>query len=372
MFKDKVILITGGSGSWGSELTKQLLEKYSPKEVRIYSRGESKQVDMKRIFKSNPLLKFIIGDVRDYKRLEHATYDVDYIFHLAALKHVPVCEQNVEEAVKTHILGTQNVIRVAIKNSIKKVIYISTDKAVNPLNLYGMTKAIGEKLIISANNLSNKTSFVCIRAGNALGSSGSVVPLFRNQILTANKITITNGEMTRFTFPLEEAISLIFKASIDSIGGEIFVMETPALKIEDLADVMIKELGNSDTKKIVIGERPAEKTHELLVSKEESKRTFVSGKYFIILPLISIENIKKKYSLNEMPPLTVDEISSKNERILNHEEIKKMLNREGWLSKERKDGFFSKEEIDRDLMYKNKEYLLDFFKNEGWIKGENI
>lgn len=372
MFNEKTILITGGSGSWGNELTKQLLEKYAPKEIRIYSRGESKQVEMKRNFKNNPKLKFVIGDVRDYERLENASYGTDYIFHLAALKHVPVCEQNVEEAVKTNILGTQNVIRIAIKNSVKKVVYISTDKAVNPLNLYGMSKAAGEKLIISANNLTDRTSFVCIRAGNALGTSGSVVPLFRNQILTANRVTITDGNMTRFFFPLEKAISLVFKASIDSIGGEIFVVGMPAMKIDDLADVMIKEIGDSKTEKVVIGERPAEKTHELLVSKDECKRTFASGEYFVILPILNIKRINEHYDFNKISFLGVEEISSENAKRLNFDEIKEMLNKEGWLSKGKDKGLFSKEDIDKDLMISNKDYILDFFKNEGWIKGENI
>ena len=252
MFNKKTILITGGSGSWGQELTKQLLMKYSPKEIRIYSRGEPKQVSMNRYFKNNKRLKFIIGDVRDVERLEQATQGVDYLFHLAALKHVPVCEQNVEEAVKTNILGIKNVIGAAIKNSIKKVIQISTDKAVSPLNFYGLSKSVGEKLIIAANTLESKTSFVCIRAGNALGTSESVVPLFRDQILSTNKITVTNGEMTRFFFNLKQAISLVFRAAIDSVGGEIFVMEMPAMKIDDLADVFMRELGTSSAKKIII------------------------------------------------------------------------------------------------------------------------
>lgn len=335
MFNEKIILITGGTGSWGNELTKQLFEKYNPKEIKIYSRNESKQVTMKRKFENNEKLKFIIGDVRDYERLDEVCYDVDYIFHLAALKHVPICEDNVEETLKTNIIGTQNVIKTAIKNSVKKVIYVSSDKAVDPLNLYGLSKAVGEKLIITANNLTKKTSFICIRAGNVLGTSESVVPIFRKQILNKNKITITNEKMTRFFLNLKQAISLIFEASIDSIGGEIFVMYMPAIKTGDLADVMIKELGNKLTEKIIIGERPGEKIHELLVSKDESKRTFKFGKYFLILPLIEIEKIKKNYDTQKLQKVDFEEFGSKNTKRLNFEEIKQILDNENWLTKEK-------------------------------------
>lgn len=365
MFNNKKIFVSGGTGSWGQELTKQLLKKYSPKEIRIYSRGEKKQVDMKRDF-DNKKLKFIIGDVRDIERLNESMQGVDYVFSLAALKHVPVCEINVEEAIKTNVLGVQNVIKAAIKNNVKKVIQVSTDKNVNPLNVYGTSKSIAEKLIIAANNLTDKTSFVCIRAGNALGSSGSVVPVFRKQILDTNKVTITNGDMTRFFFNLHQAISLLFKASIDSVGGEIFVMYMPAMKIDDLANVMIKELGNKNTKKVIIGERPGEKIHEALVSEDESKRTYRIGKYFMILPMIEIKNINKKYTkkyLSKLKKMLVGEFISKDTHRMNHQEIKEMLDNENWLDKEK---------LDKDIMTKNKEYIFNFFKKEGWVKGEGI
>jgi len=363
MFNDKTILITGGTGSWGNELTTQLLNKYNPKAIKIYSRNEPKQVTMKRKFENHEKLKFIIGDVRDYERLDEISHDVDYIFHLAALKHVPVCEDNVGEALNTNILGTQNVIRAAMKNSVKKVIHISSDKAVDPLNFYGLSKAVGEKLIIAANNLTEKTAFVCIRAGNVLGTSESVIPVFRKQILNANKITITNGEMTRFLLNLKQAISLIFKASIDSLGGEIFVMYMPAVKTEDLADVMIKELGNELTEKIIIGERPGEKTHELLVSRDESKRTFKFGEYFLILPSTEIERIKKNYDTKKLQKVDFEEFGSKNTKRLNFEEIKQMLDNEDWLTKETHK---------TDILSQNKEHILDLFKNIGWIKRENL
>ena len=365
MFNKKTILITGGTGSWGNELTTQLLKKYSPKEIRIYSRGEKKQVEMRRNF-DNPKLKFIIGDIRDLDRLEESIQDVDYVYHLAALKHVPVCEQNVDEAIKTNILGTKNVISAAIKNGVRKVIHVSTDKCVTPLNFYGTSKSVAEKLITAANNLTNKTSFVCIRAGNALGSSGSVVPVFRKQILETNKITVTNGEMTRYFFNLHQAIFLLFKASIDSVGGEVFVMDMPAMKIDDLANVMIKELGDKNTKKVVIGERPGEKLHESLVSFDESKRAYKIGKYFMILPMIGIDNIKKKYTktfLSKLKKVLNKEHTSEHTHRMNYKEIKNMLDNENWLDEK---------ELSKDILVKNKDYVLNFFKKEGWTKGKKI
>jgi len=366
IFKDRSLLVTGGTGSWGQELATQLLSKYSPKEIRIYSRGEINQVNMRRDFDDNKKLKFIIGDIRDVERLNESTQGVDYIFHLAALKHVPVCEQNIEEVIKTNIIGTKNVISAAIKNRVRKVIHVSTDKCVSPLNFYGTSKSVAEKIIIAANNLATETIFVCIRAGNALGSSGSVVPVFRKQILEANKVTITNGEMTRFFFNLQEAISLLFKASVDSVGGEIFVIKMPAMKIDDLANVMIKELGNKNTKKMIIGERPGEKIHEALVSEDESRRTYKFGKYFMILPMIGIKNIDKKYTksyLSKLEKIPFGEFISKNTHRMNYKEIKEMLDNENWLDKG---------DLDKDILSKNKEYLLNYFKKEGWVKGGKI
>jgi len=362
MFNDQIILITGGSGSWGTELTKQLLSKYSPKEIRIYSRGERRQAMMRREFENHEKLKFIIGDIRDYDRLDESCNKVDYLFHLAAMKHVPICEDNVVEAKKTNIIGTQNVVKAAMKNSIKKVIHISSDKAVDPLNFYGLSKAVGERLIIAANNLTDETSFVCIRAGNVLGTSESVIPVFRKQILNTNKVTITDGEMTRFLLNLRQAISLIFKASIDSVGGEIFVMYMPALKLDDLAEVMIRELGDGQTQKITIGKRPGEKIHELLVSKGESERTFKVGEYFLILPNTEIKRIKERYNPRELQRVDFEEFSSDSTRRLNHEEIKQMLDNENWLTREKHN---------TDVLYKNKDQILDFFKNVGWIKRED-
>jgi len=357
-----VILITGGSGSWGNELAKQLLDIYNPKQIIVYSRGEHKQVEMKRRFQ-DPRLKFIIGDVRDRDRLILASKGVDYIFHLAALKHVPVCEENPYEAVLTNIVGIQNVIDAAIINKVKKVIDVSTDKAVDPFNLYGVTKACGEKLIIAANLLSNDTKFVCVRGGNVLGTNGSVVPLFREQILKLNKITITDNRMTRFLMRVQEAIGLVLHATINSFGGEVFVMKMPACKIEDLANVMISRLGDKNTKFDTIGIRPGEKLHEVLVSKYELASTYLDKDFFIILPQIKIPELDafylklgKKKAFENFP---FDEFNSNNTKILSFKEIEDILERDKWF------GLGDKHSGIESL---DKRVLKDYFKSEGWIK----
>ena len=246
-FDNKRVLVTGGSGSWGNELITQLLET-KVKEIISYARGEFNQVSLQRKF-NDPRLKIVVGDVRDYGELKHACKDIDIVFHLAALKHVPVCERQPYEAIKTNINGTRNIVRASIECNVKKVIDVSSDKAVLPINTYGMTKAVGEKLTLNASTLGSKTQFMCIRGGNVLGTNGSVVPLFINQIKRYNKITITDGKMTRYFLTLPEAIKLLFVATKSDINGGLFVMKMPACKIADLADVMIKRYGNKETKK---------------------------------------------------------------------------------------------------------------------------
>ena len=332
MFNNSTILITGGTGSWGQELVKQLLEKYSPKEIRIYSRGENKQVLMQRQHENNKILKFIIGDVRDKYRLDHALKNVDYVVHLAALKHVHVCEEHPIEAVHTNVLGTQNLIEACINNNIKKVILVSSDKACEPFNLYGVTKSCAEKLILAAKNENHNTSFSCIRGGNVIGSSESVIPLFRRQILENNEITITDTRMTRFIFTLSDAVSLIFKAFEKSKGGELFVMKMPGMKLTDLAQAMIEEIGNKNTKTKIIGIRPGEKINEVLLSKHEKENIIDDEHYFIILPknkTKEIEEYYKNYKKTSLP----DEFSSLNTRMLNKEELKILLRKGGWLDK---------------------------------------
>lgn len=281
------ILVTGGSGSWGRELTKYLLKDRKIKKIIIYSRNEDKQVQMKREI-DDPRVKYIIGDVRDSHALSNAMSKVELVFHCAALKHVPICEELPIETIKTNIYGTMNVIDSAILKRVKKVVYVSSDKAVDPLNVYGMTKALGERLCIQANYLEkNKgTMFVSIRAGNVLGSSGSVVPFFINQIKTKNEVTITDRRMTRYFFTIEDAIKLLIEASKVSIGGEIFVMKMPSWYIKDLAEVLIEFYGDKNKTTIKeIGLRPGEKLDEVLISKHEMPLSVPFGrKYYIILP----------------------------------------------------------------------------------------
>ena len=326
MFNGKTIFISGATGSWGQTLTRMLLSNYSPKEIICFSRGELQQVLMQRKFQ-DPRLKFIIGDVRDYEAVRFAMRDVDIVFHLAALKHVPICEDHPQEAIKTNITGTTNIVNAAIENGVDKVIDVSTDKAVEPLNLYGMTKSVGEKLIIQGNELSNHTKFVCIRGGNVMGSNGSVIPYFVEQIKSGGPVTITDLNMTRFFLTLEEAITLLFKASEDSIGGETFVMNMPACYIKDVASVLMDHYGQVDVKEI--GSKPGEKLDEMLISKHEAPLSYYYDKnYFVILPVKRTPKLETKYST--MPKYNQSEFSSKTFN-MNREEIKQMLIKGGFI-----------------------------------------
>lgn len=301
MFRNKTIFITGGTGSWGNELTSQLLG-FDPKRIIIYSRSEFNQVTMERKF-NDPRLKFLIGDVRDHDRLVECTKGVDYVFHLAALKHVPVCEEQPYEAIKTNIVGTKNLIEAAKLNRVKKVIDVSTDKAVDPLNLYGMTKAIGERLIIQANLEPSETKFVCIRGGNVLGTNGSVVPFFIDQIRRFKKVHLTDKRMSRYFLTLHQAIHLLFKASEESVGGETFVMKMPSCKIVDLAEVLIEAIGKEPIPIEEVGMRPGEKIHEVLVSRYEAPLTYqYDPDYYVILPQLHIDDLAKHYGRFDKAP----------------------------------------------------------------------
>ncbi len=320
MFDDSKIFVSGATGSWGQTLITQLLKNYNVEEIICFSRGELQQVLMKRKF-NNSKLKFVIGDIRDYEAVKNATKGVDYIFHLAALKHVPVCEENVQETIKTNINGTTNIVNAAIENKIKKVIDVSSDKAVEPINLYGMTKAVGEKIIVQANDLNDYTKFVCIRGGNVMGSSGSVIPYFIEQIKAGGPITLTHNKMTRFFLTLDEAIKLLFKASIDSIGGETFVMNMPSCYIKDLAEVLMDRYGKVDI--IETGMRPGEKLDEMLISHHESLLSFCyDNNYFLTLPSGYNQALALRYQDCKAFPFS--EFSSKT-KIMNKKEIKEML-----------------------------------------------
>lgn len=324
MFKDKRILITGGTGSWGQELAQQLLT-YHPKEIRILSRNEFSQVTMQRSLDHNPSVKFIIGDVRDYQQLLETCQGIDYVFHLAALKHVPICEVQPEEAMKTNILGTENVIRASIAQGVKKVVDVSTDKAVNPINFYGMTKAFGEKLMIRANHLSEVTRFICIRGGNVLGTNGSVVPFFKKQIMEEQRVSLTSKEMTRFFLIISEAIQLLLKAATVAVGGEIFVMKMNACRILDLANVLSQNLTIKPIKIEEIGIRLGEKLHEVLVSSHEAPNTYqYNDQYFVILPSHPSPLLIDKY--HSLPKVNFQTYKS-NTSLMSHLEIKQLLKR---------------------------------------------
>jgi UDP-N-acetylglucosamine 4,6-dehydratase/5-epimerase len=329
LFTNKTILVTGGTGSWGNELVSQLLEK-NPKEIRIFSRNETSQVLTKQKFENDPRLTFLIGDVRDKEAVMEAAQKVDYIFHLAALKHVPVCEHQPLEALKTNVMGTQNIIDAAIENEVEKVINISTDKAANPSNFYGFTKAMGEKLIINANVLTDKTKFVCVRGGNVLGTNGSVIHVFKHGIKEKSKIGITDKNMTRFFLTIKDAIKLLFKATYESHGGEIFVMKMPTCKIMDLAQVLIDRYSPDQEVTVEeLGIRPGEKLHELLLTEFESHNTIVyDNEYFVILPTIHIEGLTEFYK--DFPQVDLDTYSS-SDNIINYDQIKSMLKDGGFL-----------------------------------------
>ena len=320
MFTNATILITGGTGSWGIELITQLL-LLNPRKIIIFSRNENRQVIMRRNFE-DPRLQFNIGDIRDKNALSSACAGVDYVFHLAALKHVPVCEENPLEAIKTNIVGTQNVIEASIKNQVKKVVYVSTDKAADPANTYGMTKALGEKLILCANELSSHTRFLCIRGGNVLGSSGSVLPIFIKQLEEENKIRITDKKMSRYFVTPQQAIKTLLQATELGNGGEIFVMFMNACNILDLAEVLIEYYHKKDVQIIEIGARVGEKTHEVLIAENEIPMATVFNK-----DLIKIAPSNSNNNNSSVPAILIDT----KQKLMTKQEIKELLVEGGFL-----------------------------------------
>lgn len=325
-FNNSRILITGGTGSWGHELTKQLLEKYNPKEILIYSRWELAQVVMQRKYSNEKRVSFVIGDVRDLTRLIEVSRDVDYIFHLAALKHVPVCEDHPWESVQTNIKWCENVINAAITNKIKNVVDVSTDKACNPINVYGSCKSVWERLMIQANKKQSKTEFVCIRAGNVMWTNWSIIPFFKSLLEKWTTLPITNEEMTRYFMTIQEAVWLVFKAVESSHWWEIFVTKMPACKILDLANVLSNHYkDNFDYKVIWI--RPWEKLHEELVSEYESPNTVEDDNFRIILPLDwYLSDYYKNF--DKMKELKY----TSNDYLMNLNEISSMLKDWGFLN----------------------------------------
>ena len=298
MFNNKTILVTGGTGSFGKEFSKQILKKYKPRKLIIFSRDELKQIEMSqdKNFKGKKNLRFFIGDIRDYQRLRMALREVDYVVHAAALKQVPAAEYNPIECIKTNIFGAENIINASIDNGVKKVIALSTDKAVNPINLYGASKLSSDKLFQSANNLTGNLDckFSVVRYGNVIGSRGSVLPFFLNLIKQKkSSLPLTHKEMTRFWITLEYGVSFVINSFGKMLGGEIFIPKMPSIKIIDLAKSL-----NPKVKINYIGIRPGEKLHEVLVPADLSSQTFENKFFFTVLPSFSVTNknfIFKKY-----------------------------------------------------------------------------
>jgi len=334
MFEGKKILITGGTGSLGQALTKRLLS-LKVDTVRIFSRNESKQISMESKF-NDDRLRFFIGDVRDYQRLTRALEDTDVVFHAAALKHVPIVEYNPFEAIKTNVIGSQNVIDACLHENVEKAICIGTDKAVSPLNTYGATKLLMEKLFVTASNYLKKdrheTEFIAVRYGNVLGSSGSVVPKFINLMQEKQKITITDENMTRFSILMEEALDFILKASTRGKGSEIFIPKLKAYSIMDVKEALGEILGTTEVE--IVGIRPGEKLHESLINHDEMKYAWeFDDMYMIINPLIQNQvntlysNVKKlenmsAYSSDKVEKYSIDDIKKIIERsgLLEHKQ----------------------------------------------------
>lgn len=283
ILQDKTILITGGTGTFGKSFTKYVMEHYSPKKVIIYSRDEFKQWTMANEFPEYAdRLRFFIGDVRDLERLRRAFDGVDYVVHAAALKQVPACEYNPNEAIKTNIHGAMNVIEAALDKGVKKVVALSTDKAVNPVNLYGGTKLVSDKLFVAANAYAGvrDVNFSIVRYGNVAGSRGSIIPLFRRLIAEgAKELPITDVRMTRFWISLEEGVELVIKALEEAKGGETFISKIPSFKITDLAEAMLPGCRIRE-----VGIRPGEKLHEVMVTSEDSFTTYEYDRHFIVYP----------------------------------------------------------------------------------------
>lgn len=325
MFNNKTLLITGGTGSFGNTVLKRFLDT-DVKEIRVFSRDEKKQEDM-RIALSNDKVKFYIGDVRDYASLSQAMTGVDYIFHAAALKQVPSCEFFPMEAVKTNILGTENVLNAAIANGVKRVVVLSTDKAVYPINAMGMSKAMSEKLLIAKSRMISSTAetIICAtRYGNVMASRGSVIPLFVSQIKLGLPLTLTDPNMTRFLMSLEDSVDLVLHAFKHAAQGDIFVQKAPASTVADLALTLQEIFGSKNSVK-VIGTRHGEKLYESLISREEMAKSEDMGKYYRI-PADNRDLNYDKYAFSgEEDVSRLDDYTSHNTERLSLLAIKKLL-----------------------------------------------
>lgn len=325
MFKDKVLLITGGTGSFGNAVLRRFL-KTDIGEIRIFSRDEKKQDDMRKVY-NNPKLKFYIGDVRDYNSVMDVMRGVDFVFHAAALKQVPSCEFYPVQAVYTNILGTENVLNAAIASKVKKVVCLSTDKAAYPINAMGMSKALMEKVIVAkGRNINEEETTICLtRYGNVMASRGSVIPLFIDQVRNGKPITITDPNMTRFMMSLDQAVDLVLFAFKNGKNGDLFIQKSPAATIEVLAHVMKDILGKPEHEVKIIGTRHGEKLYEVLMTKEEKVRAIDMGEYFRVPADGRDLNYSKYFEDGQEVITQADEYNSHNTYRLNEEELKKMI-----------------------------------------------
>lgn len=330
-YKGKKILVVGGTGSVGEKMVEKLL-KLEPAVVRIFSRDEFKQYELAVKHEGERRLRYLIGDVRDYERLERAATDIDVIFNLAALKHVPACEYNPFEAVKTNVIGTQNIINTAISRKVSTVVFTSSDKAINPTNAMGATKLLGERLMIAAEYMKGgvDASFAAVRFGNVLGSRGSVIPLFVKQIRERGEISVTDPTMTRFMMSVEDAASLTLKAAAAAKGGEIFVLKMPNIKISDLVSVVVELVSEKygirqETVTInEVGLRTGEKMYEELMTELESKNAYEMPGMYAILP----DSYKHRQIYADIPQAKAAKYSSNETETLSREAVKELLIKE--------------------------------------------
>lgn len=327
---NKRVLVTGGTGSFGRMFVSEIL-KLKPKEVIIFSRDENKQGEMRREYRGNSVLRFVLGDVREYRSVKEAVRGVDTVIHSAALKWIDEVEYNVWEGVKTNVIGAQNIIEAAKDANVEKVVALSTDKALEPVNAYGMAKALQERLMTTANLYDDgtRTTFVSTRYGNVLGSRGSVVPLFHSLIKAGKPLTVTDPTMTRFMLTLPESVQLVLKALDEGVGGEVFVRKMPGHTVGELLEVMLENVPKDKRQITTIGIRPGEKMHESLVSPDESTRTVQMGEYYIILPQINLPSIEKKYK--NMPRLGEFRFASDTTVRMSKDELREILKVDGWV-----------------------------------------
>ena len=319
-WKNKVVLVTGGTGSFGKKFIEIMLKEYQPAKIIVYSRDELKQHEMQGAGFEHPSLRYFIGDVRDKERLRRAFNGVDIVVHAAALKQVPACEYNPMEAIKTNILGSSNIIDAALDAGVSRVLALSTDKAVNPVNLYGATKLAAEKLFVQSNAYAggSKTRFSCVRYGNVVGSRGSVVPVFLKQRETGS-VTITDERMTRFWISLEQGVRFVVRCIEQMEGGEVFVPKIPSMKVIDLAKAVAPESEIS-----IIGIRPGEKLHEVLISEDEARSTVEREDMFVVKPSVPLWQRNQTYEGSVLPD-GFRYASDNNPIWLNLEQIKEII-----------------------------------------------